>query len=224
MKYIGYHRTSTAEQHLDRGLHEIESYCKENNFNLKKIYTDKKTGVNFERPRYTVMKEDVLECGDVLIITELDRLGRNKKDTINELNYFKEKGIRVMILEIPTTLINLDTFNNEMAGMLLETINNMLIEMYASLAQAENEKRKKRQLEGIEQMKKRGEWNRYGRPKFMEDEQFAKEYQNIIEGKEKPTELMKRLNMKATTYYKYRENYLKNNGIVKVVQYIKVNK
>lgn len=64
MKRYGYHRTSTREQHLDRGIIEINEYCKANNLELEKIFTDQQTGKNFNRPRYTIMKEDVLRMGD----------------------------------------------------------------------------------------------------------------------------------------------------------------
>ena len=90
MKRYGYHRTSTREQHLDRGIAEITGYCESNNLSLEKIYTDQQTGKNFNRPRYTILKEDVLRPGDELIITEVDRLGRNKADTLKELQHFKE--------------------------------------------------------------------------------------------------------------------------------------
>ena len=110
--YYGYHRTSTIDQHLDRGIAELESFCKVNNITLEKIYTDQQTGKNFNRPRYQVLKEDILRSGDTLIITELDRLGRNKQDTLKELRYFQDKGIRVMILEIPTTTQDLSKLDN----------------------------------------------------------------------------------------------------------------
>ena len=60
MKRYGYHRTSTREQHLDRGIKEITAYCEQNNLELEKIFTDQQTGKNFNRPRYQVLKEDVL--------------------------------------------------------------------------------------------------------------------------------------------------------------------
>ena len=85
MKRYGYHRTSTREQHLDRGIREITAYCEQNNLELEKIFTDQQTGKNFNRPRYQVLKEDVLRAGDELIITEVDRLGRNKQETLKEL-------------------------------------------------------------------------------------------------------------------------------------------
>ena len=107
MKRYGYHRTSIKEQHLDRGITEINEYCSANNLELEKIFTDQQTGKNFNRPRYTIMKEDVLREGDELIITEVDRLGRNKQETLKELQYYRDNGIRVKILELPTTLMDL---------------------------------------------------------------------------------------------------------------------
>ena len=115
------------EQHLDRGIKEITAYCEQNNLELEKIFTDQQTGKNFNRPRYQVLKEDVSRAGDKLIITEVDRLGRNKQETLKELQYYRDNGIRVKILELPTTLMDLSKLDNAMARMLMETINNMLI-------------------------------------------------------------------------------------------------
>ena len=178
MKYVAYHRTSTKDQHLDRGIAELTKYCTDNAISLYKgkVYTDQQTGKNFNRPRYQMLKDEILESGDVLIVTELDRLGRNKEATLKELRFFKDNGIRVMVLELPTTLIDLSTMENSMARMMLETINNMMIELYASMAQAEIEKKEKRQREGIEQKKARGEWDDYGRPRVMDLDEFATHY------------------------------------------------
>ena len=190
----GYHRTSTSDQHLDRGLQEITTFCNNNGITLEKIYTDQQTGKNFNRPRYQVLKEDILRTGDTLIVTELDRLGRNKQDTLKELQYFKDKGIRVMILEIPTTTQDLSSLDNSMSKMIMETINNMLIELYATMAQAEIEKKEKRQREGIEAKKLRGEWDDYGRPRAMDFETFCREYKRLVNGETRPFELMHELN------------------------------
>lgn len=136
MKRYGYHRTSTREQHLDRVIKEITAYCEQNGLELEKIFTDQQTGKNFNCPRYQVFKEDVLRAGDELIITEVDRFGRSKQETLKELQYYRYNGIRVKILELPTTLMDLSKLDNSMARMLMETINNMLIELYAAMAQA----------------------------------------------------------------------------------------
>lgn len=203
MKRYGYHRTSTREQHLDRGIAEITAYCEQNQLELERIFTDQQTGKNFNRPRYQVLKEDVLRSGDELIITEVDRLGRNKRDTLKELQYFRDHNIRVKILELPTTLMDISKLDNTMAQMLMETVNNMLIELYAAMAQAEIEKKEKRQREGIEAKKVRGDWDDYGRPSAIDIEDFKIQYQRVIGGQIRPTELMKQLGISKSTYYRY---------------------
>ena len=105
-----------------------------NRMKLERIYTDQQTGKNFNRPRYQVLKEDVLRYRDELIITEVDRLGRNKQDTLKELQYFIDNNIRVKILELPTTLMDYSKIDN-------------------SMAQSEIEKKEKRQREGIQAKK-----------------------------------------------------------------------
>ena len=205
MKRYGYHRTSTREQHLDRGITEITAYCSSNNLELEKIFTDQLTGKNFNRPRYTIMKEDVLRPEDELIITEVDRLGRNKQEILRELQYYRDYGVRVKVLELPTTLIDLSAMDNVMARLIMETINNMLIELYAAMAQAEIEKKEKRQKEGIEAKKARGEWDDYGRPAVITVEEFAKEYQKVMTGEMRPFQLMKKLGMSKATFYRYKK-------------------
>lgn len=198
----GYHRTSTTDQHLDRGLTEIETFCSNNNLKLEKIYTDQQTGKNFNRPRYQVLKEDILRTGDTLIITELDRLGRNKQDTLKELQFYKDKGVRVMILEIPTTLQDLSALDNSMAQMIMETINNMLIELYATMAQAEIEKKEKRQQEGIQAKRSRGEWADYGRPKAQKPDNWDEVIDKWQKGDITAVKAMELTNTKKTTFYK----------------------
>jgi DNA invertase Pin-like site-specific DNA recombinase len=202
MYYYGYHRTSTREQHLDRGIVEITEFAKLHSIELRMIYVDQQTGKNFERVRYKVMKEDALREGDVLIITEVDRLGRNKQDTLKELQYFRENGIRVMILEIPTTTQDLSSLNDSMAKMIMETINNMLIELYATMAQAEIEKKEKRQREGIETKKLRGEWDDYGRPRIKKPSNWDEVISDWKNGKITAVKAMQLTKLKKSTFYK----------------------
>lgn len=206
MKIIGYNRTSTKHQHLDRGDKDIEVFCKENGLLLKKIYRDQCSGRNFNRPRYTVMKEDALESGDILIVPEADRLGRTKAETLRELKHYKDNNIRVMILDIPTTLIDFDSIDESISKMILEVVNNMLIEFYAVLAQAEVDKKAVQQKKGIQAMKDRGDWEKYGRPKRMSLHDFKKEYARVECGEIKPFELIKELNLTVPTFYRYKKN------------------
>lgn len=203
MAIYGYHRTSTAEQHLDRGIKSINDYCTTNNIMLTEIFTDHQTGKNFDRPDYQALKRIAKNRGDIIIVSEVDRLGRNKEETLKELQHYKSLGVRLMILEIPTTLVDYSAMESTLASMLMETINNMLIEMYATIAHAEMLKREKRQSEGIQAMKDRGEWDKYGRPPVIDYATFKQAYSKVEAGQIKPFELMKQLAMAKSTYYKY---------------------
>ena len=206
MAYYGYHRVSTSEQKLDRGINEIERFGRERNIKIERIFTDKQSGRGFDRPRYQVMKEDVLRSGDVLIVTELDRLGRNKLQVVQELNYYKEKGIRVLILEIPTSFMDYSTFGNDTAKLLMEMANNIMIEIYATIAQQETEKRAMRQAQGIEAKRLNGDWD-FGRPRVLTMEEFAANYQKVLSGTVRPFDLMKQLKLSKPTYYRYKKQY-----------------
>jgi DNA invertase Pin-like site-specific DNA recombinase len=211
MAIYGYHRTSTTDQHLDRGVTKINEYCEKNGLILDEMFTDQQTGKNFNRPDYQALKRIAKKPGTIIIISELDRLGRNKEDTLKELRHFKDLGVRLMILEIPTTLIDYSTLEDNLASMIMETINNMLIEMYATLAHAEMIKRETRQQQGIKAMKARGEWGKYGRPAVISFKKFSDEYSMVIAGTQKPFECMKALGMKKATFYKYAKRYKTEN-------------
>lgn len=212
MLYFAYHRTSTTDQHLDRGIKSINDFIQDRKISLHhSIFTDQCTGKNFSRPGYKTMKEEMLfqinQGNEVsLLVTELDRLGRNKQLTLNEIRDMQLKGIRLMVLEIPTTLIELPNDNN-MSKMMMETINNMLLEMYASFAHAEMEKRAKRQKEGIEAKKARNEWSDYGRPRALDFNKFILYYERVLKGELKPKEVMDLLNITKPTYYRYANEY-----------------
>ena len=120
-----------------------------------------------------------------------------------------------MVLEIPTTLIDFSKFDNSIASMMHETINNMLIELYANLAQTEIEKKEKRQREGIEQKRLRGDWDDYGRPRVMPLDKFAFYYSAVERGRKRPFQLMHELEMTRTTFYRYYHE-LKQNKKIKI--------
>lgn len=207
MAVYGYHRTSTKEQHLDRGITAIKEFCQKNGLELERIYTDQQTGKNFDRPRYTVMKEDVLRNGDILIIKEFDRLGRNKQASLKELRELQEMGVKVVFLDIPTSWM-LATGNVENKS-IMEMINNILIEVYSTIAQQEIERKETRQAEGIKAMKERGEWDKYGRPSLELPENFKEVVASWRAGEMKAVDAMRVLNMKKGTFY----NKVKEMGL-----------
>ena len=212
MATYGCHRTSTRDQHLDRGIHEIQIFCKEHDLELENIFTDQQTGKNFNRPRYTVLVEDVLREGDILLVTELDRLGRNKRDTMEQIRKLQSRDVRLMVLELPTTLMDLSKMDNSMARLMMETINNMMLELYASISESEIQKKEKRQREGIAMKKLRGEWDDYGRPPAIKEEKFSEAYQRVTAGEISQAELKRELGLSHTTFYRYRKKYFEKNA------------
>ena len=156
-----YCRVSAREQKLDRQLMALRGYK-----NADKVFCDKASGKNFERDSYQAMK-DTVRAGDEVVVKELDRLGRNKEDVKAELKWFKEHGVTVRILDLPTTLID---FQGQ--DWVQDLVNNVLIEVLGSIAQREREKIHDRMMEGIAAKKARGEWDDYGRPPKVVDEKL----------------------------------------------------
>lgn len=192
MKY-GYARISTSKQITDRQVDTLEKY------NLDKIYTDVVTGSNFDRPNYKKLTEEILREGDELFIKEVDRLGRNKRENLEELRKLKERGIIIRILEIPTTLMiaNDETDQNKL---MIEMMNNMLIEMYATFAELELQKIRTRTREALAAKKKKGE--PLGRPKIQMPKNFKKVYKQYKNRDITAAQAMKLLDLKKTTFYK----------------------
>ena len=145
MKIVGYARVSTREQNLDRQLQALRQYV-----DTEMIVTDKASGKDLNRPGYQSLKFGIgkLVKGDVLYIKSLDRLSRNKEEAKGELQYFKDNGIRVKILDMPTTMMDFPEENAWVSDM----VTNILIEVLASIAQNERETIRKRQREGIDAM------------------------------------------------------------------------
>ena len=188
---MGYARVSSKEQNLDRQILQLREYVQEEN-----IIIDKASGKNLERPGYQALKGVLgLRQGDTLVITSLDRLSRSKTDIKQELQWFKEHGIRLMILDLPTSLIEIP----EGQEWIIEMINNILIEVLSSMAEQERLTIRKRQRQGIDAAKKKGK--HLGRP-FI---QKPSNYNQIIElwkaKKITTIEASRRLGVSKTTFY-----------------------
>lgn len=200
---FGYVRVSSKEQNEERQIKALKDYCKE--LEYKNIYIDKESGKDFNRESYQQLKS-LLRSGDIIIVKELDRLGRNKQMIKDELNYFKENKIRVKILNIPTTLIDLPEENE----WIFEMINNILIEVLAAIAEEERNKIRTRQAEGILLAKQEGKYK--GRPLAPLPDGFEKLYKQWKDDKISAVQFTKLLNIKSrTTLYKYIKRYEETN-------------
>ena len=194
---MGYARVSSSEQNLDRQIEELRKYVPEQN-----IITDKASGKDLNREGYAALKGALgLREGDTLVVKSLDRLSRKKADIKSELEFFKKNGIRLMILDLPTSLIEVPD-NQEW---IVDMINNILIEVISSMAEQERKTIKSRQKEGIEIAKKKGK--HLGRPRIEYpdnwDEWFLLWKQKKITAKR----VMMEVGLKPTTFYKLVQHY-----------------
>jgi DNA invertase Pin-like site-specific DNA recombinase len=191
---FGYARVSTKEQNLDRQIEELKKYVEHE----RNIITDKASGKNFERDGYKSLKTFARE-GDEIYIKSLDRLGRNKDQIKDELKEFKDRGIIVRVLDVPTTLINLCQFG-DMQKAIFDMINNILIEVLGTIAEQERNTTHARQTEGIAIAKAKGK--HLGRPKAEIPKNFDLYYTQWKNGEITAVKAMDLLGLKRTTFYK----------------------
>lgn len=191
-RILGYARVSSQEQNLDRQIEQLKLYVP-----MENILTDKVSGKSLERPAYQALKGVLgLRTGDTLVITSLDRLSRNKEDIRQELQWFREQGIRLMILDLPTSLIEVP----EGQEWILDMINNILIEVLSSMAEQERITIRKRQREGIEAARRKGK--HLGRPKLKIPDNFEEVYTVWKQGNITAKAAIKQLGMSSTSFYR----------------------
>lgn len=161
-KIFYYARVSSREQNLDR---QIEAF-KKLGADEREIICDKESGKDFNRSGYQALKNNMLRSGDILIVKSLDRLSRNKSDIKNELQYFKDNNIRLRVIDLPTTMMDLP----EGQEWVFEMVNNILIEVLGTIAEQERQTIRKRQREGIDAARLKGK--HLGRPQTVKPDNF----------------------------------------------------
>ena len=95
-KIFGYCRVSSNSQNLSRQLEEL----KKQGIDDRDIFCDKQSGKDFNREQYILLKK-MVRSGDCIIVTELDRFGRNMNEIKEELHYFTQNEVEVKILDLP---------------------------------------------------------------------------------------------------------------------------
>ena len=187
-----YARVSSRDQNLSR---QIEAF-KALGIDERAIICDRASGKDMKRDGYMMLRDHLLRPGDTLVIKELDRLGRNKTEIHHELSYYKETGIRVKIMDIPTTMTEFPKGQEA----LQEVITNMIIEIFAYLAERERENIRHRQREGIDTARKAGV--HLGRHSIKRPENWDQVYSRWKRHEITATEAMKQMSLKKGTFYK----------------------
>lgn len=191
-RIYGYARVSSREQNTDRQVEALIRY----GVPEQQIIIDKASGKDTEREVYQYLKRQILRRGDTLVIKELDRLSRNKTDIKRELEHYKDSGVRVKILDIPTTLTD---FPPDQLW-IQEMVTAILIEVLGSIAENERMKIRARQREGIDAAHKRNV--RFGRPPVPLPENWQEIMAAVRRGELRPVDAMRQLGVSRSTYYR----------------------
>ena len=140
-----YVRASTKDQNAERALIDLikfsKSYSKKN-----ESYIENYSGTKLDRPQLTKLLDDAKQ-GDILLVESVDRLSRLSQDDFAILKQrIKDKGLRLVVADLPTT----HTISNDsMTGEILKVVNDMLIDLLATMAKLDNDKRKERIKQGL---------------------------------------------------------------------------
>lgn len=203
-----YARISTSnKQSLDRQLdgEELEKFCKRMNIDRAKliILSDIGTGSNFDRPNYQMLKK-VIRKGDNLIVSSIDRFGRNYIEGRQEFAHFLNIGARVYVLNRPM-LEDMYKLNDNMSKFMA----NFLIDWELMTAEEELKRIKERQKQGIEVAKSKGK--KFGRPAAEKPSNWGEVYNEWQDGKITALKAMELLGLKKQTFYNMVKKEKANN-------------
>lgn len=190
MTKIGYARVSTTDQNLDRQLDQLK--------HVDRLFQEAVSGVSKDRPQLKAMLDYIRE-GDIVVVTELERLGRNNQELTEVMNQIQTKGATLEVLNLPT-LRGIEDDN------LRRLLNNLILELYKYQAQAERERIKERQAQGIAIAKTKGKYQ--GRKAlFTEDDSRLKHAFELYLSGMSDKDVAGLTGINERTFRRYREKY-----------------
>lgn len=187
-----YARVSSKDQNLERQIAAFKLLGATD----RDIITDKESGKDLNRAGYQALKNGLLRHGDTLVIKSLDSLSRSKRDIKMELEWFKENDIRLKVIDLPTTMIELPKEQDWVT----EMVNNILIEVLGTIAEQERATIRTRQAEGIQAAKAKG--IKLGRPALQRPANWNEIFSAWQAGELTAKEAMEKTGMKRTSFYK----------------------
>ena len=207
----GYARVSTTDQNLDRQLEQLRQHIADERY----IITDKASGKNFDRRGYnslvgTADTAPLLHEGDLLLITSLDRLGRNYVEIREQWEYItRTLKADIKVLEIPL----LDTTATD-GNLDKRFIADLVLQILSYTAEKERENTRKRQRQGIDVMQvvdgkrvsaKTGRPT--GRPNAVYPDNWEQVYKQWKADIIPPNKTMELIDLERPTYYKLVKQY-----------------
>jgi DNA invertase Pin-like site-specific DNA recombinase len=143
-----YLRASTKDQDANRAKAALESFAVEKELSIVGVYAENISGTKLNRPELLALL-DTAESGDVLLVESVDRLSRLSQadwDTLKAT--IKAKGLRLVVADLPTSHMLVEATG--ITGQIMDVINNMLIDLMATMARLDQEKRVERIRQGLE--------------------------------------------------------------------------
>ena len=190
MAIYGYVRVSSADQNAERQLLAM----REKQIPQKNIYTDKQSGMNFDRTQYKLLLKK-FRPGDLLYVLSIDRLGRNYEDIQTQWRHLtKDVGIDICVMDMPI----LDT--RRYKDLLGTFVADLVLQILSFAAQNERENIRKRQTEGIAAAKRKGV--RFGRPPIELPENFSELAELWEKGELTKKEILLQCNISESTFYR----------------------
>ena len=143
-----YLRASTKDQDAERALQILQDLNQNLNLGETIVYVENYSGTKLDRPELNKLLSEANQ-GDTLLVESIDRLSRLTQQDFQELKRrIQEKGLRLIVADLPTTYQMIQT-SDSITNSILDLINNMLIDLLATMARLDNEKRIERIKQGL---------------------------------------------------------------------------
>ena len=146
-----YLRASLKDQDANRAKVALEAFATEKGLTIAGVYAENISGTKLNRPELLTLL-DTAKSGDVLLVESVDRLSRLTQadwDTLKAT--IKSKGLRLVVADLPTSHMLVEA--KGITGQIMDVINNMLIDLMATMARLDQEKRVERIKQGLENKK-----------------------------------------------------------------------
>lgn len=177
---VGYIRVSTIEQNTESQKSLLQD------FKLDKVFEEKVSGKNTQRPQLQALLEYVRE-GDTVYVKDLSRLARNTKDLLDIIEYLNNKGVGLFSLKE-----SIDTSSN---------FGKLMITFLGAIYEFERANLLERQRDGIAVAKKLGKYK--GRKQVSKPANFSEVYKKWLNREIKSNVAIRELNISEYAFYKF---------------------
>ena len=194
-----YLRASTKEQDAERALSLLQSFANEKGLTVAGIYSENISGTRLDRPELTKLL-NTAQAGDVLVVESVDRLSRLSHEDWESLKAaITSQGLRLVVADLPTS--HMLVTDKGITGQIMQVINGMLIDLMATMARLDQEKRVERIKQGIANKKAENpEWKATGKKRNTAKWEQIKGY--LVKGGNTVEEIAKICDVGVDTVYR----------------------